>query len=184
MRISERENGVQAPGFDDPLGLLAACHLRIESQCRALLRIEAHVRSRGWDGEAEAAAGRVHRYFTEAGHWHHEDEEEDLVPLLNRKGDATLRATVAELMAAHRDLEEAYQPLARGLVGPSGTLEELPVEPFVSLMRDHIAAEDAWILPQARVLLTPPEIAQLGAAMARRRGVTMLAARSLPQGEQ
>lgn len=183
-RISEREESGAAPGFDDPLGLLAACHLRIEAQCAALLRIQAHVRVHAWDPEAQAAADRVHRYFLEAGRWHHEDEEEDLAPLLSGKGDPTLRAIVADLRVAHRRLEDAYGALAEGLLGRLENPKDLPVQPFVSLMRDHLAAEDRLILPQARALLVPSEIRRLGAAMARRRGLKSPASRSHPQAER
>lgn len=45
-----------APGFDDPLGLLAACHGRIQAQCELLLRLQAHLGQFGSDIQASQAA--------------------------------------------------------------------------------------------------------------------------------
>ena len=171
MRIGEKgERG--APGFDDPLGLLAACHERIEGLCATLVRLKTHVRARGGDLNAQMAAERVWGYFAQAGRWHHEDEEHDLAPLLERVGDGELTTTMARLMAEHRDLERAYAPLERMLRALPAVPADLPIEPYVSLMRAHMEAENTVILPRARAVLAPSDLAALGRAMAARRGVT------------
>ncbi|MHB8253429.1 MAG: hemerythrin domain-containing protein [Acidiferrobacter sp.] len=171
MRITEKGEAVSGPGFDDPLGLLAACHERIEDHCVTLLRLQEHVRVHGFDAQAQAAAGRVHHYFAEAGRWHHEDEEQDLAPLLGRHGDVALLATFTRLMAEHRVLEAAYAPLALALVALDARPQDLAVVPYVSLMRAHMATENTLIIPAARSCLPSDEIAQLGQAMAMRRGI-------------
>ncbi len=170
MQIGEK--GAQgAPGFDDPLGLLVACHERIEGHCATLVRLKAYVCVHGGDRDAQLAAERVWGYFAQAGRWHHEDEERDLAPLLERQGDRVLATAMAHLMAQHRDLERAYAPLERILQALPATPTELPVEPYVGLMRAHMEAENTVILPRARALLGAPEIAALGRAMAARRAV-------------
>ena len=172
MRISEKgERG--GPSFDDPLGLLAACHERIEGHCATLVRLAAHVRVHGGDSEARVAAGRVHHYFAQAGRWHHEDEERDLAPLLARHGDPVLTALMARLMSEHRALEQAYAPLDLVLQALPTAPGDVPIEPYVGLIRAHMAAENTMLLPRARALLVPSEIAALGRAMAARRGVTI-----------
>lgn len=174
MRIGEKgEAG--APGFDDPLGLLMSCHERIEGHCATLVRLKAHVRVHGGDHDARLAAERVVGYFAQAGRWHHEDEERDLAPLLERRGERALVATMARLMAEHRDLERAYAPLERLLRALPVAPVDLPIEPYVGRMRAHMEAENTLILPRARALLDPSEIAVLGRAMAARRGVTFQA---------
>ena len=171
MRIGEKgERG--APGFDDPLGLLASCHERIEGHCATLGRLKAHVRVHGGDHEAQRAAERILGYFAQAGRWHHEDEERDLAPLLERHGDRELAALMTRLMVEHRELERAYAPLERLLRALPGRPADLLIEPYVSLIRAHMEAEDTLILPRARALLDPSEIAALGQAMAARRGVS------------
>ena len=172
MRIGEKgECG--GPSFDDPLGLLAACHERIEGHCATLVRLAAHVRVHGGDSEARVAAGRVHHYFAQAGRWHHEDEERDLAPLLAHHGDPVLTALMARLMSEHRVLEQAYAPLELVLQALPTAPGDVPIEPYVSLMRAHMAAENTMLLPRARALLAPSEITVLGRAMAARRGVTI-----------
>jgi len=47
-----------APSFDDPLGMLAACHRRIESQLATLAAIGAEMAARR---EVDTAAGAVPR---------------------------------------------------------------------------------------------------------------------------
>ncbi len=173
MRISERTSAGAGPGFDDPLGLLAACHDRIVGHCATLIRLQDHVRARGFDAEARTASERVVRYFAEAGRWHHEDEEQDLVPLLTPHADEALMAVLARLMAEHRVLEAAYAPLHEALATRDPDLRDLRVEPYVRLMRAHVAAENLQVLPIARHLLLPEEIKRLGAAMARRRRVAI-----------
>lgn len=173
MRISERTSAGPGPGFDDPLGLLAACHERIVAHCATLVRLQDHVHRRGFDTEARTASERVLHYFAEAGRWHHEDEEQDLVPLLKPHADTALVSLLERLMAEHRILEAAYAPLEAALTVRDPNLQELRVEPYVSLMRAHVAAEDAQVLPVARDLLLPEEIKRLGAAMARRRRVAI-----------
>lgn len=173
MRIQEL-GGVGGPGFDDPLGLLAACHDRILAHCATLIRLREHVRLRGFDSEARTTAERVDHYFAQAGRWHHEDEERDLVPLLKGHADQALAALLERLMGEHRALEAAYAPLHEALAArASGRRPGLEVEAYVGLMRAHVAVENAEVLPRARALLAPREIAQLGAAMARRRGVDL-----------
>jgi len=44
-----------APGFDDPLGLLRACHERILGHCDTLERLESHLRQHGADQDAQEA---------------------------------------------------------------------------------------------------------------------------------
>ena len=69
-------------GFEVPLEMLSACHLRIEHQCSTLRRLVPHLLARGADAEARAAAASVLRYFETAAKDHHADEEVDLFPAL------------------------------------------------------------------------------------------------------
>ena len=43
---------VTAPDFDDPIGLLLACHNKILSHCETLEQLPAHLVSHGPDEEA------------------------------------------------------------------------------------------------------------------------------------
>jgi len=166
-----------APDFSDPLGLLAACHQRIRGQCALLRRMLEWLPEHGPDAEMQAAARQVLRYFETAAPHHHADEEEDLFPLL--EGDAELAPVIAQLRREHGRLDEQWadlaprlQRLSRGEVphrlGPS-------VDAFAAAYGTHIDSEDAHILPAAQRLLGRAQLAALGRAMARRRGITSTA---------
>ena len=85
-----------APSFDDPLGMLRACHGRIERQLVTLDRLERHLPEHGADADAQAAAAAILRYFDNAAPNHHADEEASVFPrLLARAPDA--RELIASL---------------------------------------------------------------------------------------
>lgn len=171
-----------APDFTDPLALLGACHRRIEAQCAVLLRLPGHLREHGADEQARRAASRVIRYFESAGRDHHHDEEEDLFPMLHRRAaqgaEHAVADTLRELGAEHRAMERAWCELEPGLRkirdGVEPETKELPIKPFTYLYRRHIQVEDECILRFARQVLDGEEVAALGHAMARRRGVPEL----------
>ena len=91
MRRADRLQFFDPPaGFDDPLEMLLGCHRRIEKQLDTLKRLRAHVEERGVDPEASSAAQSLLRYFMKAATSHHEDEEKDLFPLLDRRITGTV----------------------------------------------------------------------------------------------
>lgn len=162
-----------APGFDQPLALLRACHERIQLQCDTLEKFVAHLHAQGLDADARRAAAGVHRYFTTAGRHHHEDEEQDLFPLL--RADPELAPLLAELESDHRRMESIWSQLEPLLAAPEriGNLDALAelVRDFNALYADHIKRENNELLPRAEQLLTGPVLAVVGERMARRRGV-------------
>lgn len=167
-----------AAGFDDPLGVLADCHGRIDTFCGILDRLRAHLRTAGADAEARDAARRVFAYFDHAAPHHHADEEVDLLPLLSRRAGTAAERTLVmvweqRVSAEHLAQDTAWQKLRQELLAvmdARGT-DLTCAEAFVALEREHLHFEDAEILPLARVLLGPEDLAVLGRAMALRRGI-------------
>ena len=161
-----------APGFDDPMGLLLACHDRILGHCETLERLPGHLAAHGPDDEARQAAGRILRYFHTAAPLHHADEEENLFPLLAAHPDfpESLRAPLQNLGAQHRAMEAAWRELAGSLEAiVAGRPAALSPELFITMHRAHIALENGEIFPVAACLLTPDTLAGIGAAMQARR---------------
>lgn len=161
-----------APGFDDPLGLLRACHDRILGHCRTLERLAEHLDRHGPDGEAREAASRVLRYFQVAAPHHHADEEADLFPFLRAHPGlpGPLRVAMDNLVAQHRQIEARWRELEKALEAVArGEGAALAIEPFVSMNRAHIVLENAEILPTAARLLDTDQLAALGEAMRARR---------------
>ena len=97
--------GQPAPSFDDPLGMLTACHRRIERNLATLARLQRHLPEHGCDADARAAARSILKYFDTAAPNHHADEEESLFPRLRQlaPGDAD---------AIANDLERDHSALA------------------------------------------------------------------------
>jgi hemerythrin-like domain-containing protein len=168
-----------AAGFEVPLEMLAACHERVQSQCATLLRLVPHVAAHGSDRVAQEAATAVMRYFDTAARHHHEDEEQDLFPALLESmagSDAVcLRELTAALCAEHRVLEARWQALRHVLQcvadGVPRLLAGPDVQRFVDLYAQHIAVEEAELLPMAARLLSSTELDRVGLAMRARRGL-------------
>jgi hemerythrin-like domain-containing protein len=175
-------NLLDAPaGFDDPIAMWMGCHRRIERQLDTLQRLSRHLTDHGVDPEASSAAQAVLRYFEKAGTHHHEDEDGDLFPLLEKRildaGDLrrfrTLRAALEE---EHLAMQACWSKLRKTLEGiADGLPKSLPakdVEEFRALYARHIPAEEAEIPELAVRYLSSDDVETLGRAMAARRGVS------------
>jgi hemerythrin-like domain-containing protein len=164
-----------APGFDDPLAMLRACHERIQRQCATLAKLVAHLRNNGLTDDARQAATDIYRYFSSAGRQHHADEEQDLFPLL--RTEPTLVGLLDTLAHEHVDMESLWQLLEPLLAAPD-TIHDLDAfahlaTEFNALYRQHIARENSELLPQAEQLLSAKQQRELGARIATRRGISL-----------
>ena len=174
-------NLLEAPaGFDDPIGMWLGCHRRIEKQLRTLAKLPAHLADKGVDAEASTAAQSILRYFEKSGPHHHEDEDHDLFPLLEKcitdAGDAArFRELRARLEEDHRRMEPCWAKIRKSLEGIADgiakPLVEADVHAFRSIYETHIPAEDGAIPELARRYLSPGDLEALGRSMAARRGV-------------
>ena len=167
-----------APDFSDPLGLLRACHGRIQ-HFAGMARQLADYPLAPPEERVRQAATRIRRYFDQAAPLHHADEERDLLPLLapHAGGHGPLRVLVDGLQAEHAELDQRWGELQPLLVELADGRAVAPAayaaaaEAFEAAMSDHVARENAHLLPAAEAHLTAPDLQALGAAMARRRGV-------------
>ena len=168
-----------AAGPEAPLDMLAACHTRVEKQCRTLERLQPHLLEHGSDTAAQEAAHAVLRYFNSAAKHHHEDEEEDLFPALLEAmagSDAVcIRELTETLEAEHRALENLWarmHPQLQAIAqGKSVLLSKEEVAAFVTGYRTHILREDTELLPMAQRILGLQALAHLGQAMRQRRSL-------------
>jgi len=167
-------------GFDDPVGMWLGCHRRIEKQLKTLARLPAHLASHGVDAEATSAAQAILRYFEKSGPHHHDDEDRDLFPLLDRRitGEAdraAFRELRARLESDHARMSACWAKLRKPLLGIADglakPLDAAEVEAFVAIYRSHIPAEDGAIPQLVQKYLRDEDLEMLGRAMAARRGV-------------
>jgi pyridoxamine 5'-phosphate oxidase len=168
-----------APDFDQPVAVLKHCHGRIRKQLATLEKLLAHLPEHGADEQARQAASAILKYFDKAAHLHHDDEEQDLLPMLLAvaKGEdaATLQALVPVILQEHKDMDAMWQDLHEQLTAiadGSGTqLSGSIVRRFVQSYHGHMEREEGIVAPMALRLFGPDQMARLGDAMRRRRGL-------------
>jgi hemerythrin-like domain-containing protein len=154
------------PGFDDPIGLLRACHARMLEHCELL--------ERQLEAPDAAQVQQVIRYFQTSAAQHHRDEEEDLFPLIIRQS-LKIAELVHQLRAQHVRMDQLWKELLPRLRGlPAEVVDEefrTLANEFCTLCREHIQRENRELLPMAGSSLSRAELGVLGERMASRRGV-------------
>jgi len=168
-----------APDFGQPIAVLKHCHGRIRKQLATMEKLLAHLPDHGADQQAREAATAVLRYFEKAAHLHHEDEEQDLIPMLRAvaQGEdaATLQALAPVILQDHREMDAMWQDLHEQLSAiaeGSGTqLSSSMVQRYTQRYLGHMEREEGTMAPMALRLFSPQQMAQLGEAMQRRRGL-------------
>jgi hemerythrin-like domain-containing protein len=163
-----------APGFDDPLGLLAACHRRIERQLASLDRLRRHLPEHHADADARSAARAILRYFDAAAPHHHADEESSLFPRLAAAAPEIATIT-GSLQREHRRLDAQWRklrPLLAAIATGNGAfLPPKGVAAFAAAYTAHLRREEADVLPAAAELLDAAALQAIGQEMAQRRDV-------------
>lgn len=168
-----------APDFDQPVAVLKHCHGRIRKQLATLEKLLAHLPRHGADEQARQAASAILRYFEKAAHLHHEDEEQDLIPMLRAvaQGEdaATLQALAPVILQDHKDMDAMWQDLHEQLTmiatGAGTQLSASTVQRFSERYLGHMEREEGTMAPMALRLFGPEQMARLGQAMQRRRGI-------------
>jgi pyridoxamine 5'-phosphate oxidase len=168
-----------APDFDQPVAVLKHCHGRIRKQLATLEKLLDHLPQHGADEQARQAAGAVLKYFEKAAHLHHDDEEQDLIPMLRAvaQGEdaATLQALAPVILQDHKDMDAMWQDLHEQLsaiaTGAGTQLSSSTVQRFSQRYLSHMEREESTMAPMALRLFNPQQMAQLGQAMQRRRGI-------------
>ena len=169
----------QAPGFEAPLEMLAACHGRIRDHCATLLRVRVHVTAHGADAAASGAAHSVVHYFDRGARDHHADEEQDLFPALIESmagsDPVCIRELAESLTAEHRELDRLWGIVRTWLgavaMGHASAPAPAEIDPFVELYERHAKREEAELFPMAERLLGTGALAAIGRSMRQRRGV-------------
>jgi len=167
------------PGFDQPIAVLKHCHDKIRKQLTTLQNLLGHLGQNGNTPEAQQAAKAVLQYFNKAAHLHHDDEEQDLMPMLQVTAtgeDAALLATlVPDILADHQRMDQAWLTLRPELdaiaAGTDSQLSHDGVRDYVAAYQAHMAKEEGQLAPMAKRLFSAQQMEQLGTAMQRRRGI-------------
>jgi pyridoxamine 5'-phosphate oxidase len=182
-----------APDFDQPIAVLKHCHGRIRKQLATLEKLLSHLPTHkaengGADEQARQAAAAVMKYFEKAAHLHHDDEEQDLIPMLRAvaQGEdaATLQALAPVILQDHKDMDAMWQDLHEQLAaiadGSGSQLSAGTVQRFVQRYQGHMEREESTMAPMAVRLFSPDQMARLGQSMRQRRGLAEAAAPATP----
>lgn len=162
-----------APSFEDPLALWQACHGRVRHFCALTQRLVGAIQTQGIDADVRSAAEAILRYFEVAAPLHHQDEEEDLFPLLRAKGDAALIQQLKDIENEHALLHRKWSVI-RGLLQKIAAGETAPltlslVSDFAEAYIRHADSEETQLLPSLRVLLSTEELSLIADHMVGRR---------------
>lgn len=167
------------PGFDQPIAVLKHCHDKIRKQLTTLQNLLGHLAQHGNTADAQQAAKAVLQYFNKAAHLHHDDEEQDLMPMLQATAtgdDAALLSTlVPEILADHQRMDQAWltlRPELDAIAAGTGTqLAAEGVAAYVAAYQAHMSKEEGHLAPMAKRLFSAQQMERLGTAMQRRRGI-------------
>ena len=167
------------PGFDQPIAVLKHCHDKIRKQLTTLQNLLGHLAQHGNTADAQQAAKAVLQYFNKAAHLHHDDEEQDLMPMLQATAtgdDAALLATlVPEILADHQRMDQAWltlRPELDAIAAGTGTqLAAEGVAAYIAAYQAHMSKEEGHLAPMAKRLFSAQQMERLGTAMQRRRGI-------------
>lgn len=162
--------------LDRPLDYLLSDHHRQRVLCTLCDELAAA------DAVDTGRALEVAEYISREFAIHVIDEEQDLFPLLRRRATVEdgIEPVLGQLSGEHARDEHLAETIVDGLgaaLGSSGTppSPELrsALRAFARTQRQHLALENATVMPLARQRLTAPDLAHLAARMAARRGIEL-----------
>jgi hemerythrin-like domain-containing protein len=164
-------------GFDDPIGMLADCHRRVESFLDILCVVVERAQNRALTDEEKTAVQSALHYFKQGGQRHTADEEESLFPRLRGSSNPAIEA-ITGLQSDHRranrlhdSIEGIYQSwISSGKLTPEEQDQLLSqTGELRELYSAHIQVEETVVFPYAAKVLDSQVIAKMGAEFKMRR---------------
>lgn len=165
-------------GFDDPLGMLADCHRRIERFLNVLDLVRTRAKGRALNEEESSAVKGSLDYFRSGGRRHTADEEESLFPRLRGQLSAADFKEIESLEhehqtadALHMEVDRLYTRwLSAGALNEADTARlASAVEELVRMYAGHIRLEEDVVFPRAAQVLNAGEVQAMGHEFRRRR---------------
>lgn len=165
-------------GFDDPLGMLADCHRRIERFLKILDIVCQRAKGRALSEEEASAVKASLDYFRNGGRRHTADEEESLFPRLRGRLSASDFKEIDSLEHEHQsadtlhaEIDELYMRwISAGTVNEAETSRLVSaVAELVRMYAAHIRLEEDVVFPRAAHLLDAPGLQAMGEEFRRRR---------------
>jgi pyridoxamine 5'-phosphate oxidase len=146
-------------------------------QCAALHKLMQHLPMHGCDEQAQQAAQGIMLFFDTNAKLHHQDEEENLFPLLRAAQNADADELIKHLHGEHQLIEATWAVLRSQLQavadGQSITLDRKMVADLSLAYGRHIMLENAQLLPYSAHILGRQQLDDLSRKMAERRDVSL-----------
>jgi len=164
-------------GFDDPIGMLADCHRRVEHFLGILCVVVERAQNRELTSEEVSAVQSALQYFEVGGQRHTSDEEESLFPRLRGSSNAAIDA-IAGLQSDHRRANQLHDSIQEFYLAwiSSGKLAHEERDQLLTqtgqlkdLYAAHIQVEETVVFPYAAKVLDPEVISKIGAEFKMRR---------------
>jgi hemerythrin-like domain-containing protein len=164
-------------GFDDPIGMLADCHRRVEDFLGILCVVVERAQNRELTNEEKSAVQSALQYFKMGGQRHTADEEESLFPRLRGSSNPAIEA-IAGLQSEHRRANQLHDSIEKFYLTwiSSGKLAPEEQDQLLSqtgqlkdLYSAHIKVEETVVFPYAAKVLDSEVIAKIGAEFKMRR---------------
>lgn len=163
-----------APDFSHPLGLMRACHQKILDHCQQLIDLCDYLEKHSEDEAALQSCAKIYRYFNLSASAHHQDEEQDLFPLLlaqkNISNDTT--SLIARLKLDHFNIDKIWLKLEPVLAHQdliTLAIMKNQAQALLQAYESHIELENNHLLPIAETSLESENLQQLGSNMKKRR---------------
>ena len=158
--------------FSNPLAMIHACHQRIRRFCRLLHDAGNALQQHGANQDFVTACKHIHHYFSTAGKLHHQDEENDIFPLVIRTS-LKIAELIHQLKQEHQQLDQLWESLApllqsaRNLSDPDQFIRL--ANDYAALAVAHLDKEEEEFLPVIQHLLSSEQLEKIGHSMALRR---------------
>lgn len=165
-------------GFDNPLGMLADCHRRIERFLKVLDLVSQRARGRTLTQEEGSAIRASLDYFRNGGRRHTADEEESLFPRLRGQLSASDFKEIDGLEhehqaadALHTEVDDLYTRwLSAGALDEADTARlASAIGELVRMYAGHIRLEEDVVFPRAAQVLDARSVQAMGDEFRRRR---------------
>lgn len=159
--VSTRQQRPERPAVAliDPTTALDLTHRQVLVQLERLNELLTRIEAQGADAETRAQAQAIGEFFGSHARQHHEDEEEQVFPLLLSQGDPALVQQVKRLQQDHGWLEEDWlelgpqlSALAAGYTGYDVDMLRQGFLVYADLYLEHISLEEGEVFPAARKL--------------------------------
>ncbi|MFC3873126.1 hemerythrin domain-containing protein [Neisseria musculi] len=131
--------------FDNPIEMLYACHSKVRRFCSQVQMLPGYIVANGRNDAALQAVKQISQYFNTAAPLHHQDEEEDLFPLLLYHFPHT-RSNIEELQRQHESLHAGWAAVEHEFAGlladPAYRLQTDVLQRFSTGYDAHLALEE------------------------------------------